>query len=179
MQQYSLLCVRAFNSIYNPEVAIIILHRLIQNFPYASLTMVGPDKGELSKVKSLAKEFGLTDKVIFTGPIKNHQLHKYYQTHQVYINTTSYESFGVAVMEAAACGIPTVSNKVGEIPYIWQNEKNILLVNCNNIEEYVKHITTIFENKKLSEDLSKNALKKAEEFSWEKIKPNWISIITK
>lgn len=177
VQQYSLLWVRAFNSIYNPEVAIIILHRLIQNFPYASLTMVGPDKGELSKVKSLAKEFGLTDKVIFTGPIKNHQLHKYYQTHQVYINTTSYESFGVAVMEAAACGIPIVSNSVGEIPYLWENEKDILLVNDNNLKEYLNHIINIFENDSFSNKISTNARRKAVTFDWENVKNIWLKIL--
>jgi glycosyltransferase involved in cell wall biosynthesis len=176
-KEFSLLWVRAFTSIYNPQIPIKVLESLIQIFPEATLTMIGPDKGELNNIKKLAQELNLTDKITFTGPIPNNQLYKYYQKHHVYLNTTSYESFGVAVVEAAACGIPIVSNNVGEIPFIWTNGKDILLVDNNDIEQYVTHISSLFKDDKKANELSVNARIKTKEFDWQKIRPHWQRVL--
>lgn len=178
VKQYSLLWVRAFTSIYNPEVPVRVLCKLVQIFPEATLTMVGPDKGELVKVKKLTQELNLSDKVTFTGPIPNNLLYSYYQTHQVYLNTTSYESFGVAVVEAAACGIPIVSNKVGEIPFIWTDQENILLVEENNVDQYLEKIIRLFKDIDKVQEISENARKKAEEFDWKKINSHWDNLFS-
>lgn len=176
---FSLLWVRAFTSIYNPDVPIRLIHQLLRTYPSATLTLVGPDKGCRSQIEALAQELGVSHRVDFVGSIKNDDLYRYYQSHSVYLNTTSYESFGVAVMEAASCGIPIVSNSVGEIPFIWQNGFNVLLVNDNNLDTYIKHITNIFESKELAENLSLNARNKAKQFSWENIKPMWIELLSR
>jgi SAM-dependent methyltransferase len=85
---------------------------LKKNFPQISLTMIGPDKGILNEILLMIKELGLESNIKIIGPISNQELFKYYQSHSVYLNTTSYESFGVALVEAAACGIPIVSTNV-------------------------------------------------------------------
>ena len=128
VKKHSLLWVRAFTNIYNPEIPVRILHELRKLFPDVYLTMVGPDKGTLREVEALINRLDLEDHINITGPIPNEELRKYYQSHSVYLNTTSFESFGVAVLEAASCGMPIVSNSVGEIPLIWEDGKNILLV---------------------------------------------------
>ena len=81
----------------------------------------------------------LSNNIKILGPISNKKLSYYYQRHNVFINTTSYESFGTALIEAASCGIPIVSTNVGEIPLNWTNEKDILLVeNFSEIELKIK-----------------------------------------
>jgi glycosyltransferase involved in cell wall biosynthesis len=139
--------------------------------------MVGPDKGLLSEVRDFAIKSKVEQYITFSGGVPNNELYKYYQTHAVYLNTTSYESFGVAVVEAALCGIPMVSNHVGEIPLLWEDKDNILLVNNNNIDEYVKHVVSLFENKALAESISISARKNAEKFDWSLIKKSWLSIL--
>ena len=175
---FSLLWVRAFTPIYNPEVPVRILHQLLKIYPSASLTLIGPDKGCLFEVEALAEELDVSQHVEFIGIVKNDELYRFYQSHSVYLNTTSYESFGVAVLEAASSGIPIVSNSVGEIPYLWHNEKDILLVNDNNLNEYLNHIINIFENDSLSNRISTNARQKAEKFDWENVKNSWLQILT-
>ncbi|MCF8341864.1 MAG: glycosyltransferase family 4 protein [Chitinophagaceae bacterium] len=174
---FSLLWVRAFTPIYNPDVPVRVLHQLLKIYPNASLTLIGPDKGCQFEVKALAEELDVSQHVEFVGIVKNDELYRYYQSHSLYLNTTSYESFGVAVLEAASCGIPIVSNTVGEIPYLWENEKDILLVKGNNLNEYINHIINIFENDSLSNELSINARNKAEKFDWEMVKNNWLDLL--
>lgn len=178
VKPYSLLWVRAFTTIYNPEVPVMILEKLLKVYPDATLTMIGPDKGGLPKVKKLVEDLKLSPKVKIVGPIPNNQLYKFYQTHHVYLNTTSYESFGVATVEAAACGIPVVSNKVGEIPFIWEDNSTIQLVNENNIEEFIIKISILFNDKGYSYSISKKARKTAINFSWEKVNFQWIKLLS-
>lgn len=173
---FSLLWVRAFTDIYNPEIALLVLDELRQKWPNTTLTMVGPDLGKLSATRALCERLNLIDHVTFTGPVLNSELKKYYQTHAVYINTTSYESFGVALVEAAACGIPIVSNKVGEIPLIWNEKENILMVNDNAIKEYANKIEQLFTNPALCEMLSTNAQRHTLKYNKEEIIKQWITI---
>ena len=52
----NLLWVRAFASIYNPKMAVKVLQQLQEQYPSATLTMVGPDKdGSLQTTKDFAK----------------------------------------------------------------------------------------------------------------------------
>lgn len=173
----SILWVRAFNPIYNPEIAIYVLEKLKYVFEDVHLTMVGPDKGTMKTIKLLIRSKNLDEYVSIIGAVQNQDLYKYYQSHNVYLNTTSFESFGMAVVEAASSGIPIVSNNVGEIPYIWTNETNILLVEDNNINQYVEQITRIFSDNLLSELISKNAKKTSLEFEANSIISNWVKYL--
>ena len=172
----SILWVRAFDKIYNPKMAILAFSKIQKEFPNAKLTMVGPDKGELEEVINLAKRLKLIQKISFLGPIANDKLPKLYQSHEVYINTTSYESFGVALVEAASCGVPIVSTDVGEIPYIWEDNKNMLLVKKNASDEMAAKVLTLFRNHKLAKAIAKAASENVIQFSRSKIYPKWKSL---
>lgn len=172
-----ILWVRAFHDIYKPELAIKAIAELKKKHPEIILTMVGPDQGKLAICKSLIEELDLMDNVTIEGVVPNHQLNDFYASHQVFITTTSYESFGVALIEAAASGIPMVSTDVGEIPYIWKNNENMLIVRDNNVIEFAEAINKLLENPDLRLNLSKNARLVSENYTWEKVKDNWHELL--
>ena len=153
------------------------LKKLLESYPEATLTMVGPDKGTLDKTKELVKKYHLEKKITFTDKVPNEELLEYYNSHSVYLNTTAYESFGVAVLEAAACGIPIVSTKVGEIPFLWEEDKEIMMCDAHD-EDMAKKVNIIIESKEKAEKLSNSARKKAEMFDWENfVKQKWIKLL--
>lgn len=174
----SLLWVRAFNDIYHPELAIESVHRLTTEFPDIHLTMVGPDQGTRLRCEGLIKELGLENYITLTGPIPNHQLASYYQSHAVYINTTRYESFGVALVEAAACGIPCITVPVGEIRYLWRDEENMIFCE-RDATSMADKISQLLKDSDKASYIGKQACKKAEEFEWEKVKTYWIPALQK
>jgi L-malate glycosyltransferase len=176
---HSLLWVRAFSEIYNPHLPVLVLNEIRKIYPDAKLTMIGPDKGLLPQTKELIFNLGLDSSVRIVGPIKNDQLFSYYQTHEVYLNTTSYESFGMALIEAASCGIPIVSTKVGEVPFLYTHEENVLMVEKFEPIDFADQIIRIFKSSLFAESLSKNARKIAEKFDWDNIKPEWEKILQK
>ena len=139
--------------------------------------MIGPDKGLQSEIETLIKEENLEDNIDIIGPVPNDKLPHYYHSHTVFLNTTSYESFGTAVMEAAACGIPIVSTSVGEIPYLWSANKNILLTESITADAFVAPVTQLLKSTALSKKISENARKIATTFDWHKILKQWDKLL--
>jgi L-malate glycosyltransferase len=177
VKEFSLLWVRAFDTIYNPDLAIRVLYEVKKTYPGASLTMIGPDKGILAKIITLISDLNLNSDVKILGPISNDKLFTYYNSHSVFLNTTSYESFGLAVVEAAACGIPVVSTKVGEIPYMWQHEENILMVDSFDAIMFSHEVKRLFHSKELANGIAKSARRNIESFDMVLIKEAWIRIL--
>lgn len=173
--QPKLIWLRAFLKSYQPELAIEVLDLLKRDFPEISLEMIGPDKGDGSLGASVAKrdQLGLGEKVAFWGAIPKQEVPERLQGCDIYLNTTRFESFGVAVLEAAACGLPIVSAKVGEMPHLWKDGEEVLLVPPADAESMANAVRRILTEPGLSAQLSRNARKKAEQFDWPSILPQW------
>lgn len=173
---FSMLWVRSFRHIYNPELAIQTLIVLLNKYPETTLTMIGPDGGLLATCKKLIDVSGIQNKVNIVGPVSNNELAEYYSSHAVYLNTTSYESFGMAVMEAAACGIPIVSTAVGEIPFLWANHENMLLIEDFSPQAMADCVAQLFADPKKSAAIADRAIIHAHSFSWPAIRIKWEQI---
>ncbi len=175
----NLIWLRAFHSIYSPITAIEVLHLLSKDYPAAALTMLGPDKedGSFREVNRKICDYKLEDKVVFTGPIPKEKVGEYLSHGDVFLNTTLYESFGVSVLEAAACGLCIVTTNVGELPYLWENDVDALFVPPTDPEAMASAVKRILEEPGLAEKLSTNARKKAEQYDWSVILPQWERII--
>lgn len=176
-QGIDLLWVRAFSEIYNPNLAIKTLAILKTDFPDLRLTMIGPDKGILPQAKELVKELDLEDSVDFIGPVANEKLVSYYQSHAVYLNTTSYESFGAAVVEAAATALPIVSTKVGELPYLWKHNENIMFSPEIEANSFASEVADLLNNPSKAKHIGKAGAKRVQEFEWKSINKSWIKFI--
>lgn len=72
------------------------------------LVIVGPDSGYLSDLKRLVSDLRIGDTVVFTGPLFGPDKLKAYVDADVYVLPSSYEIFGITVLEACACGTPVV-----------------------------------------------------------------------
>ena len=80
-------------------------------------------------------------------------------------------------MEAGACGIPIITTKVGEIPFLWEDQKNIIIVDSFEGKDFAQAAIEIFEDQNLAKKLSKEGRINAEKFSWENIKKDWIKLL--
>ena len=174
----SILWVRGFHEIYNPELAIEIMKQLALLNCNATLTMIGKDQGLKEKCETLAKANGLENAITFHNYIDNSELPNYYQTNKVFLNTTRYESFGVSLIEAASCGLPSVSTNPGEIPYLWTNGVDMVI--CERSPKVMaKEIQRLFIDEEYYNAIVNAALIKSKAYSWDKTGPIWNSIIKK
>lgn len=173
-----LLWVRSFHKIYNPLLAIRVLHAISQKCSDATLTMVGPDKdGSLAHCLALVKELNLQQQVRFTGLLTRDEWVKLSSDNDIFINTTNFDNLPVSVVEAMALGLVTISTNVGGVPYLVDDHENGLLVPPANEAAFVEAIEKVLHDPLLAQKLSSNARKKALSYDWSNIKGLWSDLL--
>jgi D-inositol-3-phosphate glycosyltransferase len=101
---------------------ILALARLPRSIK-ARLVVVGGDSPvpdehatpEIARLRAIAQEAGVGDRVSFTGQRARHELPRYYIGADVFVTTPWYEPFGITPLEAMACGTPVIGSAVGGI----------------------------------------------------------------
>lgn len=114
--------------------------------------------GEGSLRKTLQKkidELGMTDIITLKG--FENDVNKIYNSNDILVQTSFYESFGLTVIEAMRCGLLVVCSKVGGMAEIVNNGTNGLLFESNNVVELTNILEDICLKKYNMVSLSQNA----------------------
>jgi glycosyltransferase involved in cell wall biosynthesis len=81
----------------------------------ANLLIIG--RGPLeSKLRELVKRLRIENHVRIINGIREEDLPYYYNSSDIFVFPSLYEPAGMAMLEALACGIPTIATKIGGIP---------------------------------------------------------------
>jgi glycosyltransferase involved in cell wall biosynthesis len=174
-----LVWLRAFHRIYNPGLAVGVLHRLHAEFPEIRLIMAGPDKGDgtLQQVQALGRELGVSSRVEFPGALQKLGIPAFLSAGDILLNSTDAESFGVGVLEALACGLCVVSTNVGGLPYWLNHEENCLLVGRDNPDEMASAVRRLLTDSQLAERLSRQGRALAAQYDWSSVLPKWEALL--
>lgn len=144
----------------------------VKGLAYLMIIGDGNLRGEF---EALARELGITDKVIFTGWVKNNQLPEYYNLCDVFIlpSTERIESFGIVVGEAQACGKPAlVANWPGVRQTIIDGETGYLLEPSNELDLKNK-LQKLFDNQELATKLGAQAIERIDRlYGWQQVTAN-------
>ena len=164
-----LITVSRFDKRKNHEKIIMALRNLKQKYPNIVYICIG-DGDELGNTKDLVKELDLNPQVMFfnniTEDLKNALLAKsdIFVMPSV-IHKTSVEGFGIAYIEAAQYGVPSLGGKDGGASDAIEHEKTGLICEGNNLDEIYSTLDSMIENKKYLE-LGRNAKELASKFYW-------------
>ncbi|MCB0018308.1 MAG: glycosyltransferase family 4 protein [Anaerolineales bacterium] len=173
-----LLWMRTFEDIYNPEMAVEVLAQLLPIFPDATLTMAGQPKGTLDKVKALAADKGLADRIRFAGFLDMAGKQREFANHDIFLNTNRVDNMPVSVVEAAAFGLPIVATAVGGIPHLLEHEQTVLLVPDEDSEAMAQAVTRLLQEPGLAAQLSSQGRKLAEASDWPRIHAQWQNLFS-
>lgn len=143
----------------------------IQQLEFARLVIVGGcKKGEdstyLTKIKNLAKDYGVEQKINFEGSVDQKDLYLYYNAADVFVVPSHYESFGFAILESMACGTPVVSTSVGVSKNLIKNGQTGFLVDVGSSDELSKKIECLLGDLVLREKIGSNSYNLVKEMSW-------------
>ena len=171
-----LLWVRSFSKIYNPLLAVKTLENLLNDYPDATLCMIGPEKdGSLEDCKTYVKNHHLP--VTFTGKLEKNEWINLADEYSIFINTTNFDNTPISVIEAMALGLPVVSTNVGGIPFLLEHDKDAQLVEPENSIAFTEAVRKILHHPEMAEKLANKAREKAESFDWEKVKHYWFKLL--
>jgi len=172
-----LLWIRSFQQLYNPKLAIQVLENLSVQYPDSELCMVGPDKdGSLEELKKYVKENNL--KVSFPGKLSKPDLISLSEDYCIFLNTSNVDNTPVSVMEAMSLGLPVVSTNVGGMPYLIKNEQTGLLVSPEDPKAMTAACIKLIYQPEFSAQLAKNARIEVENFDWERVKHQWLDLLS-
>jgi glycosyltransferase involved in cell wall biosynthesis len=103
--------------------------------------------------------------IIHLGHVRSDERPALYREADVFIWPSIYEGFGLPVLEALACGTPTITSRTSSLPEITKDAA--LLIDPHNINDIVIGLEQILCDETLSATLSKKSLARATEFSWQ------------
>jgi len=91
------------------EALIQVMHEVVQARPAARIGFVYVGDGELvAKWKQQTAALGLADCVVFAG--RQNDVVPYYRSADLLVHGAKLESFGLAIVEAMACGLPVIAS---------------------------------------------------------------------
>ncbi|MEM7647002.1 MAG: glycosyltransferase family 4 protein [Pseudomonadota bacterium] len=96
-----------------------------QGFPKIRFLAVG--QGDQTHLKAAIKNLDLEDEVIFAPHSKD--IRRYYWASDVFFFPSLYEPFGLVILEAMACGLPSVVSKDAGGAELIEHLKNGVLIN--------------------------------------------------
>ncbi|MCL2032281.1 MAG: glycosyltransferase [Methanomassiliicoccaceae archaeon] len=126
----------------------------------------------LQDMKDLVKNEGLEDRVIFTGFVPDDELALYYSASDVVVSASRFETQGLTITEAMACGLPAACSDGRAFLDVVVDGVNGFLFK-DTPEECAEAIMKCLESK---EGMSANARKTAEEYSMEATGKKMISL---
>jgi glycosyltransferase involved in cell wall biosynthesis len=169
--QPRLFWMRAFQPVWNPEMAVRVLARLRSTAPDATLVMGGQDKGFEASVRKQAAALGLNGSVRFAGFLDMPAKMREGSSADIFINTNRIDNMPVGVVEACAMGLPVVATAVGGIPDLLTHGETGLLVPDNDDQAMVDAIHRLLDDPGLAGQLSVNGRRLAERSSWARVRP--------
>jgi len=167
-----LITVSRFDKRKNHEKVVMAVRNLKQIYPDIVYICIGYGEEE-ENIKKLVKELDLEAQVMFFKDISNDLKNALIVKSNIFvmpsiIHKKSVEGFGIAYVEAAQYGIPSIGGKDGGAADAIDHEKTGLICDGNNLDDIYSSINSMFENKKYLE-YGKNAKEFVNKFQWSKI----------
>ena len=123
--------------------------------------MYGQDFEEKGHAAQWAKKRGLSKNIHFCGSTPHHDLQRMLKRMSVLLHPALEESFGMAVVEAMALGLPVVAGiGSGAVPWVLDDGHAGFLTDVRNPKKIAETLLTCIEQKQPREQRRRNAYKR-------------------
>jgi len=145
----------------------IALVRALEGLPslHVALAGIGPD---MDRIVSLARQIGVSNRLHLIGEVPPSDIYAFLAAGDVYVFPSRFETFGLAVVEAAIAGLPVVANDLPVLREVLQDDTGqsaALLVDAESPVELAGAIKAILASAGDTPDLSAVRRNLAERYS--------------
>mgnify|MGYP001291713700 CR=1 FL=1 len=156
-----------FRKVKRIDDVVSIFYKIQKIIP-AKLMMVG-EGPEKEPAEELCQKLGIEDKVIFFG--NSDEVNKILCFTDLFLLPSEKESFGLAALEAMACGVPVISTNTGGLPEVNIHGVSGYLSDVGNVEDMTQNALKILKDKQTLAQFKKGAISSAVKFDIHKIVP--------
>ncbi|GEM_PF-116840 len=158
-----------------PWKGVGILIKALKEIPDAMLTIVGglSYEKDIYRLKKLAEEIGVKDRVQFKGFVPHRYIEKYLMSTDVGVipltdNVMSrYFTSPLKMFEYMSAGLPIVASNLPTIREILTDHKNAVLVKPGDSKDLAQGIKELLDNQELANKLSQKAYEDVKQYSWD------------
>lgn len=158
-----------FRPVKRPVDTVRILAAVCKTQP-ARLVLVG-DGPEMAPVVTEAKKLGVLDRIHFLG--NQDHVQPLLACCDVFILPSEQESFGLAALEALACGVPAVTSDVGGLSELVVNGENGFREALGDTDAMAARVIEIAATKDALDKFRQAACQSAKKFDSEKVIPQY------
>lgn len=132
---------------------------------------------ELKRLEQIRELLGIHSYVKFVGKKDRKELPYYYNSAEVVILPSQYESFGMSALEAMACGVSVITTDVTGISQLLEDEPSFEIISVSNPIMLAKKINKLLDvdNKKSNNEV----IEKVQNLSWAHIANKFDQILSK
>lgn len=148
------------------DVLILAFKKLLRHVPDAFLLILG-DGPLKSTLINLVEKLDIKKRVLFLGRIEHDDelIPAIYNAADVFVLPSAFETQGLSVLEAMACGKTVIATHVGGIVDLIKDKDNGILVRFNDIEELASALKNTLIDDQTRQQIGKVARKTAETYS--------------
>ncbi len=154
------------------------MQRVISEVPGARLYILGKGPQE-ADIFRLGKSLGINDSIEFIkSAIPNNEMPHVYSCCDIYLQPSTVEPYGIAVVEAMACGKPVIASNVGGMKDTVAHGVTGFLVRPRDASGLAEAIIKLAKDNNMLEIMGQKARKRAVDlFDWDKIASEYQSLI--
>jgi glycosyltransferase involved in cell wall biosynthesis len=139
---------------------------VLKVIPDTKLVIAGSGR-EQDNLSRQVKGLNITNSVFMAGELSKERVAQLMATADVFALPSKMESFGLALLEASATGVPVVCSNAGGVPEVFQDGFNALLYPPGDDIAMAKAIIRLLQDRKLAKTISANAVATSRRFTWE------------
>jgi D-inositol-3-phosphate glycosyltransferase len=121
---------------------------------------------ELRRLQALSDRLELGRHVRFITAQPQEVLAQYYAAADVFVMPSHYESFGMVVLEAMACGVPVVASQVGGLTSTVVSGRTGVLVPAGDWRAFARAIVPLLDSPTVRDAYGQASLQRAQAFVW-------------
>ena len=149
-----------FRKVKRIDDVVKIFYNIQKEIP-SKMMMVG-EGPEKQMAEDLCYSLGIQDKVIFFG--NSSEIDKILCYSDLFLLPSETESFGLAALEAMACGVPVISSNSGGLPEVNIEGYSGYLSDVGDIEAMSKNAVSILKDENKLKTFKENAKEVASRF---------------
>jgi phosphatidylinositol alpha-1,6-mannosyltransferase len=157
------------------DMGIRALSRLHAEFPDLRYVLVGEGHDE-TRLRELATECGVSDRVVFAGALSDDELPEAYATSTIYLgasrvdNEINVEGFGISFLEASASGLPVVAGDSGGVRSAVRDGETGIVVRPDDVDGLAAAIRNFLADSSKQREFGSAGRKAVEtHYNWDRV----------